>query len=63
VGVSKKSDISHCNDLNALPVGVVVKKFFNKNVKIVYDAHGYEINDAPNEIKIKIKFYLKKNIK
>ena len=38
----KKSDIIHCNDLNALPVGVVIKKFYNKDAKIVYDAHEYE---------------------
>ncbi len=38
----KNSDIIHCNDLNALPVGVIIKKFFNKNTKIVYDAHEYE---------------------
>jgi len=38
----KNSDILHCNDLNALPIGVTIKKFFNKNVKIVYDAHEYE---------------------
>jgi glycosyltransferase involved in cell wall biosynthesis len=37
-----KSDIIHCNDLNALPVGYLVKKIINKNVKIVYDAHEYE---------------------
>jgi len=35
-------DIFHCNDLNTLPIGVIVKKFFNKNAKIVYDAHEYE---------------------
>ena len=43
--VSKKykdADILHCNDLNALPIGYIVKKFFNKNIKIVYDAHEYE---------------------
>ena len=38
----KDFDILHCNDLNALPIGVIIKKFFNKNVKIVYDAHEYE---------------------
>ncbi|MBU1667496.1 glycosyltransferase [bacterium] len=37
----RKSDIVHCNDLSALPVGVAIK-YFNKNVKIVYDAHEYE---------------------
>ena len=38
----KDADIIHCNDLNTLPIGVIIKKFFNKNVKIVYDAHEYE---------------------
>jgi glycosyltransferase involved in cell wall biosynthesis len=38
----KKVDIIHCNDLNTLPIGVLVKKFFNKNIKIIYDAHEYE---------------------
>jgi len=38
----KNSDIIHCNDLNTLPIGVIIKKFFNKNAKIVYDAHEYE---------------------
>jgi len=58
----KNSDIVHCNDLNALPIGVIIKKFFNKDVKIVYDAHEYEINDTPNEAKykIKLKYYLEK---
>ena len=58
----KNSDICHCNDLNSLPIGVIIKKFFNKNVKIVYDAHEYEINDTPNESKskIKIKYFLEK---
>ncbi len=38
----KKFDILHCNDLNTLPIGFIVKKFYNKNIKIVYDAHEYE---------------------
>ena len=38
----KKANIIHCNDLNTLPIGVIVKKFFNRNIKIVYDAHEYE---------------------
>jgi len=38
----KYADILHCNDLHTLPIGVIVKKFFNKQVKIVYDAHEYE---------------------
>jgi len=52
----RNSDVLHCNDLNTLPIGVIVKKFFNKNVKIVYDAHEYEINDKPNQNKTSIKF-------
>jgi len=38
----KTFDILHCNDINTLPIGVIIKKFFNKDVKIVYDAHEYE---------------------
>lgn len=40
--IYKNTDIFHCNDLNALPIGVFVKLFLNKNVKIVYDAHEHE---------------------
>lgn len=60
----KHSDIVHCNDLNTLPIGVMIKKFFNKDVKIVYDAHEYEINDKPNESKysIKLKYFLEKRL-
>jgi len=42
VGYIKGFDILHCNDLNTLPIGYIVKKFYNKEVKIVYDAHEYE---------------------
>jgi len=38
----KSFDVLHCNDLTALPIGVIVKKFYNHNVKLVYDAHEYE---------------------
>jgi len=34
-------DIIHCNDLETLPLGVILKKF-NRKIKIVYDAHEYE---------------------
>ena len=56
----KHSDCIHCNDLNTLAVGFIIKKFFNKKVKVVYDAHEYEINVKPNESKysIKIKYFL-----
>jgi glycosyltransferase involved in cell wall biosynthesis len=39
---SKKFDIIHCNDLNTLPIGFIIKKFYNKDVKVIYDAHEYE---------------------
>jgi glycosyltransferase involved in cell wall biosynthesis len=38
----RKIDIVHCNDLNALPIGVLIKTICSKNIKIVYDAHEYE---------------------
>ena len=42
VAYCKDFDILHCHDLNTLPIGFLIKKFFNKNVKIVYDAHEHE---------------------
>ena len=42
VAYCKTFDILHCNDINMLPIAVIIKKFYNKNVKIVYDAHEYE---------------------
>lgn len=38
----KKEEIFHCNDLYALPPAYIIKKFFNKDVKIVYDCHEHE---------------------
>ena len=34
-------DAVHCNDLNALPVGLLIK-LLGRNVKVVYDCHEYE---------------------
>jgi len=42
IAYSKDFDILHCHDLNTLPIGFLIKKFFNKNVNIVYDAHEHE---------------------
>jgi len=39
----KNIDMIHCNDLETLPIGIIIKKFFNKDINIVYDAHEYEI--------------------
>ena len=38
----KTFDIIHCNDLDTLPIAFIVKKFYNKNIKVVYDAHEHE---------------------
>ncbi len=37
----RRVDFAHCNDLNALPAGVLIK-LFRRNVKIIYDCHEYE---------------------
>lgn len=50
----RKVDISHCNDLNALPVGVMIK-LMNRRCRVIYDAHEYEINDIPHQSKASIK--------
>ena len=38
----KRFDIIHCNDLDTLPIAFIIKKFYNKNINVVYDAHEYE---------------------
>ena len=37
----RKSDICHCNDLHALPVGLLIK-LLGQNVKVIYDCHEHE---------------------
>lgn len=39
---SRKFSIVHCHDLDALPIGVLIKAFRFSKTKIVYDAHEYE---------------------
>ena len=38
----KRFNIIHCNDLDTLALAFIVKKFYNKKIKVVYDAHEYE---------------------
>jgi len=38
----KDFDILHCNDLNTLPIAFIIKRFYNKDIKVVYDAHEHE---------------------
>jgi len=42
VKLYKYEDIIHCNDLDTLSIGVIIKKLYRKDVKIIYDAHEYE---------------------
>lgn len=42
VKLYNKNDVFHCNDLQALPIGVIIKLFFNKKAKVVYDIHEFE---------------------
>jgi glycosyltransferase involved in cell wall biosynthesis len=57
----RKSQIYHCNDLSALPIGVLAK-LMNRGSKVIYDAHEYEINDVPNQsrLSIKLKYFIER---
>lgn len=57
----RKCQIYHCNDLPALPIGVIAK-LMNRDSKVIYDAHEYEINDVPNQrpYSIKIKYFIER---
>ncbi len=56
----RKVDAVHCNDLDALPVGLLIK-LFRRKVKIVYDCHEYETEiNGLNGIEKKIKFWMEK---
>ncbi len=61
VGLYKKYDIWHCNDLNALLVGVFAK-LLNPRLVLIYDAHELEINDRPGQsfLSIKLRYCLEK---
>ena len=57
------NDVIHCNDLNALPIGCLIK-FFNRQACIVYDAHEFEIDCTPDESPLakKIKYLIEKSL-
>ncbi len=40
----RKADFYHICDVLPLPVGMLIKKYFNKNAKVVYDAHELEFD-------------------
>ena len=35
-------DFIHCNDLQALPIGLAIRFFSKKKVKVIYDSHEYQ---------------------
>ncbi len=50
-------DVIHCNDIDALPIGVLIKLLTNRRAKIIYDAHEYEteIGGVPAYEKLIVK--------
>jgi glycosyltransferase involved in cell wall biosynthesis len=58
----RKFDVIHCNDLNALPIGVLIK-IFCKEVKVVYDCHEYETErGGGNKISKWLMKFFEKNL-
>lgn len=55
----KKTDIIHCNDLNTLPFALFLKIFYNKRLKVVYDAHEHETQREYNSKGLIHKIYFK----
>ncbi|MBD3843865.1 MAG: glycosyltransferase, partial [Campylobacterales bacterium] len=58
-------DAVHCNDLNALPIGYLLKRFSKQPVKVVYDCHEYETERDGMKpfVKKVLKFFEKHLIK
>ena len=42
-------DICHCNDLDTLPIGWMIKILSYGHARVMYDAHEWESNDQPNQ--------------
>jgi glycosyltransferase involved in cell wall biosynthesis len=61
----KDFNILHCNDLDTLPIAFIIKRFLNKDIKVIYDAHEHETerhhqsNFDKNVLKVVEKFLLK----
>lgn len=55
MGLYRYAEVVHCNDLNALPVGALLKVLSLGRIKVVYDAHEYESNQVPNQSRLSIK--------
>lgn len=48
-------DIVHCNDINTLPAGVLLKALSRGNARIVYDAHEFESNRKAGQSRVSIR--------
>lgn len=46
----RDADIYHICDVLPLPVGILIKKIFNKNAKVVYDAHELEFDKDTDRV-------------
>ncbi len=59
VRICRGCSVVHCNDLNGLLPGVLIK-WFGSGVRIVYDSHEFAINDVPNESRwsIRLKYII-----
>lgn len=56
---AKAAEIAHCNDLNALPVGWLLKRLYG--AKVVYDAHEHETEtNGLKGIEKRLKQYLER---
>ena len=49
----RRVNIVHSHDLSALPIGCAIKFTSYPNIKLIYDAHEYAINDLPFESKLR----------
>ncbi len=60
----RRADIVHCNDLNALPIGVAAKVLSLGRVKVVYDAHEYEIHrvSPSRRVNIAVNYMLERTL-
>lgn len=51
----RRFGIIHCNDLNTLPAGILLKLISFGKARVVYDAHEFESNHKAGQSKLSIK--------
>lgn len=50
----RQYDIIHCNDINTLPAGILLKILTRGRAKVIYDAHEFESNHTANQNRLSI---------